>query len=109
MKSMKFEPVVIMTTTNTDKEAKFLAGLLVKERLAACVQIISKIQSIYQWNGKIHDEQEYLLLIKTKRQLVSDVKLFIEKNHSYEVPEFLVTPVTDAMTNYLDWMKDNTK
>ena len=98
-----------MTTTNTDKEAKSLAGLLVKERLAACVQIIPKIQSIYQWNGKIHDEQEYLLLIKTKQQLVSDIKLFIEKNHSYEVPEFLVLPVTDAIADYLDWMRENTK
>lgn len=103
------EAAVAMTTTNTGREAKELAGRLVKERLAAGVQIISKIQSIYEWDGDIHDDQEYLLIIITRETLIKDVKRFIEKNHSYEVPEFIVLPVVDALDSYLEWMGDVTK
>lgn len=103
------EASIAMTTTNTEREAKELASRLVRGRLAACVQIIPKIQSIYEWEGEVHDDQEYLLLIKTRAGLISDVKKFIEKNHTYEVPEFLAVPVTDALGDYLKWMEEVTK
>lgn len=103
------EAAVAMTTTNTEREARELASRMVKEKLAACVQILPKIQSIYEWDGDIHDDQEYLLLIKTREGLIKDVKRFIEKNHSYEVPEFIVLPVSGALDSYLEWIGDVTK
>ncbi len=103
------EPVLAMTTTNTEREAKGLAEILVRERAAACVQIVSKINSIYEWEGKIHDEQEYLLLIKTHDKQIKAVRRLIEKHHSYEVPEFLVMPIIDGSDDYLEWMRDAVK
>lgn len=104
-----FEAVMAMTTTNTEREAKKLASLIVDERLAACVQIVPKIHSIYRWEGQIHDDQEYLLLIKTGQELIQKLKRLMEKHHSYEVPEFLVVPIVDGTENYLEWMDGVTK
>lgn len=103
------DAVVAMTTTNTEREAKELAGKIVTGRLAACVQIIPKIHSIYEWEDEIHDDQEYLMIIKTRERKVPALKKFIETEHSYEVPEFLVTPVVDGADDYLKWMEDVTK
>lgn len=103
------EPIVAMTTTNTQREAKELASKLVEDRIAACVQIIPKINSIYEWNGEIHDDQEYLLLIKTLDDRLPKLTKILEKEHSYDVPEFLVLPVMGASEDYLEWMSDVTK
>ncbi len=103
------EAIVAMTTTNSEREARKLAERFVSERLAACVQIIPKIQSIYEWEGEIHNDQEYLLLIKTREGLVRKLRRAIEKHHSYEVPEFLVLPVVDSTQDYMEWMSDVTK
>ncbi len=106
---MSDEPVVIMTTTNTEREAKHLAEILIRERLCACVQIIPKIHSVYEWQGKICSEQEYLLMMKTFDKLVSKVRKKLEDEHSYEVFEFLVLPVIEASDEYAEWMKKVTK
>lgn len=103
------EPVIATTTINNEKEAKSIAAALVKKKLAACVQIIPKILSIYTWNDKIHEDQEYLLIIKTHEKTLDTLKQWIKKNHSYEVPEFLVTPVICGLESYLKWMEDVTK
>ena len=101
--------VMAMTTVNTEREARELASRIVKERLADCVQIVPKIESVYFWDGKVHDDQEYLLLIKTLEARVGDLKAFLEKHHSYEVPEFLVVPVIEGSKEYLQWMKDSAR
>lgn len=103
------EAAVAMTTTNTEREAKHLAALLVKGKLAACVQIVPKILSIYRWEKEIHEDQEYLLIIKTTEKRMKDVRRAIEENHSYEVPEFVVLPVIDGTDDYLEWMADAVK
>ena len=92
-----------------EREARLLAERIVRDRLAACVQIIPRIQSIYEWDDEIHDDLEHMLIIKTRQACVDNLKAFIDKYHSYEVPEFLVMPVTDGLDDYLKWMKDNTK
>lgn len=103
------DAVMAMTTTNNDREARQLAETIVRDHLAACVQIIPKIQSIYEWDGEIHDDMEYLLLIKTREKCIDSLKAFIDRKHSYEVPEFLVIPVVDGLSDYFKWMKENTK
>ncbi len=103
------DAVVAMTTTNTEREAKALAARIVQDRLAACVQIVPKIHSVYEWKGAIHDDQEYLLLIKTREALAAKLQHLLEEEHSYEVPEFLVLPVLGGSDNYLEWMGDVTK
>ena len=97
----------IIIATYPDKEAaKKVAGLLVEERLAACVQIFP-IESIYSWEGKIFDENEIMLFIKTKTSLFNKVSAFIRKNHSYDVPEIIQIPITDGLPEYLRWIGDN--
>ena len=103
------DPVFVMTTTNRSDEARSLAELIVKERLAACVQIVPKIESVYEWDGKIHADQEHLLLIKTFEDRIDAIKKAVGERHSYEVPEFLVVPVIDGMKDYLKWMEEGTR
>ena len=97
----------IIIATYPDKEAaKNVAKLLVEERLAACVQIFP-IESIYSWEGKIFDENEIMLFIKTKTSMFNKVSAFIRKNHSYDVPEIIQIPITDGLPEYLRWIGDN--
>ena len=100
--------IIAFVTTNTEKEASSLAQKLVEEKLAACVNIINNIRSVYDWEGEIHDESEHLLVIKSIKEKQDKIKAFIEKNHSYEVPEFISISVDDALPDYLQWVKDVT-
>jgi periplasmic divalent cation tolerance protein len=100
--------IVAFVTTNTEKEATSIAQKLVEQKLAACVNIAPNIRSVYEWEGEIHDEQEHLLIIKSLKTKVDKLKEFIEKNHSYEVPEFIVVEVGDALPDYLQWVRDVT-
>lgn len=100
--------IVSFTTINTDKDAKKLARQLVEKKLAACVNVIPKIRSFYEWDGEIHDETEYLLMIKTTSDNLASVKGFIDENHSYEVPEFIALDIVDGLPAYLQWLTDMT-
>ncbi len=99
---------VSFTTTNSEKEAKKLAQQLVQDRLAACVNIVPKIRSFYEWDGEIHDDTEYLLIIKSPKSKLDLVKGFIDQVHTYEVPEFISFEITDALPDYLQWVRDVT-
>jgi periplasmic divalent cation tolerance protein len=81
----------------------------VEERLAACANLISPIRSIYRWEGRIWDEKEWLLIIKTQRQRFEEVEKKVKSLHSYSVPEIISLPIIDGSTSYLNWIKDNTK
>ncbi len=94
---------VITTTTTSQEEANRLAEMLVSRRLAACVQI-SNIASFYLWKGEVTKEAEYLLLIKTRARLYSQVETAILENHSYEIPEIIQIPVTQGLDRYLNWI-----
>ena len=100
--------IVAFVTTNTEREASSLAQKIVQEKLAACVNIVPQIRSVYEWEGEIHDEQEHLLIIKSLKSKQDKLKGFIEKHHSYEVPEFVAIDIDDALPDYLQWVRDVT-
>lgn len=102
------EYCIILTTCSSSEEAKDLASKLVKEKLAACVQL-SSITSFYTWKGQTHNDPEIRLLMKTRHELYESVEQFIKKHHSYEEPQIIQVPITDGSDQYLGWIDDNTK
>ncbi len=99
---------MILTTTGRQEEAHSLAAMLVRANLAACVQITS-ISSTYSWQGELHQDSEWLLLIKTRVDLYEDVAETLGTHHSYDTPEIIQVPITRGSQAYLAWMDGNTK
>ena len=100
--------VQVQTTFKEEKDALVLADQLLKEKLAACIQIIP-MRSIYKWKEKTMNEQEFMCLIKTKESIIDEVINFIKDNHPYDVPEVIVTPIIGGSSSYLDWINEETK
>lgn len=98
------DKVVAYTTCGEASEAGRLAEHLVAQRLAACVSVVPAVKSYYYWQGKIENDDEVLLMIKTARDLVDSVRRELEKLHSYDLPELIVTPIVDGSPNYLAWL-----
>ena len=96
--------VVVVTTTETSAEAERIAEYLVENHLAACVQILPPMRSVYRWQGKIEKSTEHLLLIKTVSEKYSEIETAIQSQHSYENPEIIALPVEFIATNYLSWL-----
>jgi len=103
------EPIVVFVTCGSEEEALQIANALVKDHLAACVNLISPIRSIYRWEGKIWDEREWLLLIKTQTQRFEQLERRIKSLHSYTTPEIISIPITQGSLPYLDWIRETTK
>jgi len=101
--------VLILVTTGSDGEAEKIARALVEERLAACVNIVNPLRSVYRWEGKIQDDREWLLVIKTKQTHFAAVKARVEALHSYQVPEVIALPVVDGAEKYLEWVRSETE
>ena len=98
------DKIVVLSTCRSTEEAQRIARTLVEKRLAACVNVLPGMRSVYRWKDEIEDEEEVLLIIKTSRALVEDLKGEIERVHSYEVPEIIALPVVDGSDRYLAWM-----
>ncbi|MBN1120825.1 MAG: divalent-cation tolerance protein CutA [Anaerolineae bacterium] len=96
--------IIIITTTETIDEAKQIARGLVEGRLAACVQIVGPITSIYRWEGAVEEAAEVLCLVKTRADLFDQVEAAIQDRHSYDVPEIIAVPVERGSKPYLDWL-----
>ena len=92
------------TTVSKDDVARKLARSIVEARLAACVNIIPNVRSIYEWQSKIEEDEELILMIKTRRENVSQLIEFIRKNHPYELPELIQLPIDDGNPDYLKWI-----
>jgi periplasmic divalent cation tolerance protein len=101
---MAKEFVQVLTAVGSARVAHRIAGLLITERLAACVQVIGPITSTYRWNGKVETAKEWLCLAKTRRNLYSRVESAIRRNHPYEIPEILALPVSAGSRSYLAWL-----
>jgi len=106
---MKPEPIIVLVTCGSQEEAVKIAHSLVEERLAACVNLVSPVRSIYRWEGKIWDEKEWILIIKTQKQRFEKLERKVKSLHSYSVPEIIGLPIIEGSSSYLDWLEEMTK
>src|SRR5438093_9041467 len=95
--------LLVLSTAGSESEARKIAEALVERRLAACVNILPRIQSIYRWEGKVEHADEYLLLIKTVKERQEQVCAAVRELHSYEVPECVAIQVEGGRPEYLKW------
>jgi periplasmic divalent cation tolerance protein len=96
--------IVVLITAGSDEEAHNIAELLVKEKKAACVNIVPGVDSLFRWKGKIDSARESLLLVKTKVSLFPEVVTLVKEVHSYEVPEIIALPIIGGSEEYLEWL-----
>jgi periplasmic divalent cation tolerance protein len=97
---------LVLTTASSLEESKKIARELVQRRLAACINIIPKIESVYRWEGKVEEAQEFLLLIKTTESAFARVREAIQQFHSYEVPECIALSIEEGSLAYLKWIDE---
>jgi periplasmic divalent cation tolerance protein len=98
---------LVLTTASSLEESRKIAHELVGRRLAACVNIIPRIESVYRWQGKVEEAQEFLLLVKTTESAFARVREAIQQFHSYDVPECIALSVEDGSLLYLKWIDDS--
>lgn len=101
--------IIVFCTTPSDEVSKNLARILLNKKLCACVNIIPKITSLYTWEDKVQEDSEYLMMIKTKKELFNDLKNEIVSNHPYKVCEVISTDIEDGNEDYLKWIEKETK
>lgn len=95
---------LVMSTCPSLEEAEMLAEKLISARLAACVNIVPGVRSLYEWEGKLQREQEFLLLIKTRSEGFPELVKLIQASHSYELPEVVAVPIEAGSGPYLKWI-----
>ena len=100
--------VLILITASSEKEGEKIAHALVKEKLAACANMVSGMKSVFRWKGEISAEHEVLLLVKTKNRLFEKLKKRVRELHSYEVPEIIALPILAGFEEYLGWVGKET-
>lgn len=105
---METDCVVVWTTISATTESDKLASVLVAERLAACVNVLAQMESIYRWKGEVQVDHERQLIMKTTAARVPALKARLAQLHDYEVPEFIVMPVIDGSDAYLNWIREST-
>lgn len=98
---------IVLTTAGSEDEARRIAKDLVERRLAACVNVIPRMESIYRWQGKVETSAEWLLVIKTRTQVFERVHDAIKELHSYELPECVMLEISDGSREYLKWIEES--
>lgn len=99
---------IVLTTAGSAEEAGKISRALVERRLAACVNIVPQLTSVYRWQGKVEEASECLLIIKTRAATFERLRDAIKELHSYELPECIMLEITDGTRSYLDWIRENT-
>ena len=99
--------VQVQTTTDSEEEARRIAGELVQRRLAACVQVLGPIESTYRWQGAVETASEWACLIKTSEALYGRVEAALRELHSYDTPEIIALPITGGSEDYLQWLAES--
>jgi periplasmic divalent cation tolerance protein len=100
---------IVLSTAGSADEARKIAHHLVERQLAACVNIIPQVESIYRWQGKVESSREWLLLIKTSAEHFAGVRDAIHELHSYDLPECIALNIEDGSPQYLQWIEDSLK
>ena len=95
---------IALSTASSQEEAERIAHTLVERRLAACVNLIPNLTSIYRWQGAVESQSEVLLLIKTSTPCLPALEAALHELHSYQVPEFIVMSIESGSTAYLEWL-----
>jgi len=101
---MDDDAIVVFMTAANGEEATRLADMLVGAHLAACVQILPEIESVYRWEGKIERQAEVLLLVKTTRGKFDELEREVRALHSYDTPEIVAVPIVTGSAPYLEWL-----
>jgi periplasmic divalent cation tolerance protein len=97
--------LIVLTTVSTSSDGEKLGRKIVEAKLAACVQILPQMTSVYFWEGTVQTEPEHLLLIKAAEEKFDSLSSFIKEHHSYDVPEILAIQAPKVSDNYLDWVR----
>ena len=96
--------IVVMVTTTSVQEAEKIVQRVLKERLIACANIIGPVSSFFHWSGKMEKAEEYLIFMKSRKDLFEKLAETVKALHSYEVPEIIVLPIVEGSKAYLDWL-----
>ena len=99
------DKIVVLSACGTAEEAEKIARRLVEKRLAACVNVVAGARSIYRWRGEIEEASEWMVIIKSRRDLFDELRSEVEKIHSYEVPEVIALGIIEGSEGYLNWME----
>lgn len=99
--------VVVFITAGSFEEAERIGKGLVEEKLAACVNIIQPVKSIFFWEGKLCQENEVLMVVKSRSGLFNPLMDYVKKNHSYKVPEIIAVPIIEGLPDYLSWIDES--
>ncbi len=99
--------VFIVTTTSNKEEAVKIVRSLLKERLIACANILGPVSSLFWWQGKIEEENEFLVFMKSRKSLFERISKRVMEIHSYDVPEIILLPIIEGSPPYLDWLRDS--
>jgi periplasmic divalent cation tolerance protein len=102
----KKDPIAVLITAPTNEEAIRLADMLVGAHLAACVQILPEMESVYRWQGKIERQPEILLIAKTTREKFEELDREVRALHSYDTPEIVALPIVAGSAAYLEWLNE---
>lgn len=100
---------LVLSTASSREEAQKIASALVEGQLAACVQIVGPIRSVYRWKGAVEDTEEFLLLMKTTVTTLSRLRAELQRLHSYEVPECVEIPIESGLPAYMEWIGENVR
>ncbi len=98
----------VVTLTSSQEEAKKIAHSLVDKNLAACVNIMQGVTSVYKWKDTVQEDSEFMVWAKTKKSIFEEVKKDIKQNHSYELPAIIMLDITDGLPEFLRWIDENT-
>ncbi|MBZ0159443.1 divalent-cation tolerance protein CutA [Candidatus Methylomirabilis sp.] len=99
--------IVVLITASSKQEAETIGKTLVESRLAACVNILTGVSSLFRWQGVIEHQEEVLMLVKSRRELVSSIIEVVKRLHSYTVPEVVALPIVAGSPDYLIWMDES--
>lgn len=105
--TLQDNPIVVLTTCPDPVTAEEIAGKLVEAGLAACVNVLAEMTSVYRWQGEIETSTESLLLIKSSLAVYEQLEAFIVDHHPYELPEIIALPISAGLPGYLAWMQEN--